>query len=205
MNEQSSHHQSQFESALRHLTPSCGKLSAEETFYAAGWNAAQQTLRSQRRSHQTRGFAMGMVCSLACCAVGMQLWPAAEISERRQIAESTTPQLDTQTEIATVEVETTDTDAVATSPTTGGLDEVFALLSPASWFAVEQNGRLQKSRTFSRAAAMGIDANSLWNMASMERIPMQVPHAATPENPDAESHESLRAFPVSSDVFDEWL
>jgi len=203
MSEELNHDQTPFETALRKLTPSVGELSAEETFYAAGWNAARKAQQPRRRYHEIRGFAMGMVCSLACCAVGIHLWPAAKVSEQPQITESFGPQPDVSTEITAVPSESDD--EVATPPESGGLDEVFALLSPASWFAVEQDARLQESRTISRAAAMGVDVNSLWNMASMERTPMKVPHAATPENRDAESHESLRAFPVPPDAFDEWL
>ncbi len=205
MSEELNHDRTPFETSLRKLTPNVGELSAEETFYAAGWNAAHEPRKSQERRHEIRGFAMGMVCSLACCAVGMHLWPVAEISDSSQIAESLIPGDDVQTEIVTVDVETTGIDESVTAPTTGTLDEVFAMLSPSRWFAAKQDTRLQESRTISRAAAMGVDANSLWNMASMERTPMKVPHAATPENPDAESHESLRAFPVSPDAFDEWL
>jgi hypothetical protein len=188
---------------LRQLTPSVGELSAEETFYAAGWDAARKAKKPQRRRHEIRGFAMGMVCSLAYFAVGMQMWPAAEFSERPQIAESNSPQPDVSKDIAAVSSESGD--EVVTPPKIGGLDEVFAILSPASWFAVEDYPPRQRSSVLTRAGSNGIDVKSLWNMASVERTQAKSSPAASPGSQGAKSPESLRAFPVSPDVFDEWL
>jgi len=209
MDEQLNHDQTPFETALRQRTPGVGELSAEETFYAAGWNAGRKAIRPQlqpqRRHHEIRGFAMGMVCSLACCAVGMQMWPAAEISERPQVAESLNPPPDVSSDIAAVE--SVSTDEVVIEPEIGGLDEVFALLSPANWFVVEQSPRPQKSSSLTRlgAGANGIDVESLWDVASVGRRQATPSPVVVPNNQNVKSSKSLRAFPLSPDVFDEWL
>jgi hypothetical protein len=75
--------------------------------------------------------------------------------------------------MATTKVEVTDLEVAP--PRTVGLDEVFGLLSPSHWLAPENDAPLEESRALSRAQAMGIDANSSWNVASIERTRMQFP------------------------------
>jgi len=208
MNDKSNPDETPFEATLRQLEPCIGDLSAEETFYAAGWNAGHRANTRIRQRLQIRSFAVGIVCSLASVAVVMQIWSTSEIPEQPQMAEASHPPADISTSIAAVEsLEPPGAAEVVSDSGASELDQIFAMLSPGGWLAVGREPQRRDPLAVRQPGigTNGVDVESLWSMTSVRRKQIEPTTEIIPTGEDAEPPRSLRAFPLSPDVFDEWL
>lgn len=206
MDEQPDRDDIEFAASLRRLQPTVGRLSAEETFYQAGWNAARRVSppTSQR---EIRGFAVGMVCGLLCCAVGVRAWMLSAERAERQIVEQQDAVSDTVPQARDDHAGESSVVSDVPGEVTGrGLHEILALVRPGQWLPgtqVSQQSLWTAGRVTGPVRGIKVDglrrlAESTARLTDSER---GMTADAAPEAPRGR----LRAFPLLPDDLDEWL
>lgn len=209
MDEQQNHDIESFEAALRQLTPVRGNLSAEETFYQAGWNAAQR-VRAASRRREISGFAVGIVCGLTCSIISLQIWMASDTpgdvrSREMSVVSDQRPDEPQETVMADSGGPGEGADGSAESRV-GGLDEVFALMSPGQWFHVSEIPRQSPVAVGATERMMrGVRMDAFRNAAPVPFVASGSVTDAGSQREQPESRESLRAFPLPPDAVNEWL
>lgn len=209
MKEETTQEQSDFEADLRKLVPAMDTLSAEETFYQAGWNAALKAGSLSNKSQTAagrsiRGFTLGLACGLACATVGMQLWMPTQSSTGDEVVERERPaEGDGASESKKpAVVSSIPPDQSPPSAAAGDLGDVFAMLSPNRWLAAGIPTSEFSVTPSRRGWSSEADIDSLMRERELHAKPIVV---SLPENETRDVRQSLRAFPAGGDAFDELL
>ncbi len=205
-------HSSDFEQHLRRLVPvGTGDLT-EDTFYRAGWNAAEKALAqrvpatvSKRRACTL--FASGMLCGLLVSAVNLTAWP---LSTRELSSSHNERRMASVPEPAPIASEPTDVpeqSPVAASVATAesrrtGVASLTAAFLPWYW---QPDSRVEEripvaSRSLSPAARYA------WSsLLRPEPTRWQQPASTTADSSWSKDNHTMRSFPLTGAMIEELL
>ena len=192
---------------LRQLKPTDHGLSVEDTFYAAGWNAANASfrrahVRNNRRSGAVR-FASGLVCGFLFSVAGLLSWQFAGSAGPETVRQSAPPSTYPEhiEELVAVEEQDITNGAVQSD---GPLADALALLRPWNWIQPEPFPSARRS-----SVQFGIDLDTLTG----SHLGMRTLATASPQTAVRSESESvgglrdrpLNAFPLSAEMIDDLL
>lgn len=201
--------QNEFEDELRQLKPVMPDGLAEETFYQAGWKAAEAALSRQQKtasspsgSHRATGtFVSGLLCGLAVSIVNLTAWlqPAAETPE------AIVQQVDSQAAEEPSNPEASVPDPVEPfTPAVPNNDYVLtsANLLPWAWPAMQPVNQpvSQESQPLSLAAQRNGSGIVLARPSTILRTASNAAVSPVPAD-----REQLRSLPVTEAMVEELL